>query len=135
MDRVDSADLVAGRGLLGSADQGGRRQITIISEAAWDEAQEELGIAVDPSARRANVMVRGIDLEESRGKTLELGDCTVRIFGEVRPCERLDEAQPGLRAALRPRWRGGVFAEILEGGTIHVGDAAAIASANIVSTP
>jgi MOSC domain-containing protein YiiM len=128
MDRVDSAELVAGRGLVGSADQGRKRQITIISEAAWDEAQEELGAAVDPSARRANVMLRGVDLENSRGKTLKLGGCVIRVFGETRPSERMDEAQPGLRAALRPRWRGGVFGEILEGGTIHVGDAAAILS-------
>ncbi len=128
MDPVDSAELVTGRGLRGSADQGRKRQITIISEAAWDEAQEEVGVAVDPSARRANVMIRGIDLENSAGKTLKLGDCVIRVFGETRPCERMDEAQPGLRDALRPRWRGGVFAEILEGGTIHVGDAAAIVS-------
>jgi MOSC domain-containing protein YiiM len=128
MDRVDSAELVAGRGLSGSADQGHKRQITIISESAWDEAVEELGVAVDPSSRRANVMLRGIDLEESRGKTLKLGDCVVRVFGETRPCERMDEAQQGLRAALRPRWRGGVFGEILEGGTIRVGDAVEILS-------
>ena len=128
MDPVDTAELVAGRGLRGSADQGRRRQITIISESAWDEAVEELGVAVDPSSRRANVMLRGIDLEDSRGKTLKLGDCVVRVFGETRPCERMDETQYGLRAALRPRWRGGVFGEILEGGTIHVGDAVEILS-------
>src|SRR4051794_29684488 len=48
--------------------------------------------------------------------------CLVRIYGEVTPCERMDEAQPGLRAALRPHWRGGAFGEIVEGGTIAVGD-------------
>ena len=129
MDRVESAELVAGRGLLGSADQGGKRQITIISEAAWDEAQEEVGVAVDPSARRANVMIRGVDLENSHGKTLKLGDCVVLISGEVRPCQRMEEAQPGLLAALRPRWRGGACGEIVEGGTIHAGDVASIVSA------
>ena len=51
-----------------------RRQVTIIDEGAWAETQLELGVDVDPSARRANVMLRGIDLEESRGKTLRLGD-------------------------------------------------------------
>jgi MOSC domain-containing protein YiiM len=66
-------------------------------------------------------MVRGVDLENARGKLLRIGPCLVRIYGEVRPCERMDEAQPGLRA-LRPHWRGG---EIVEGGTIAVGDDAA----------
>lgn len=122
MDAVERAELVAGRGVRGSANQGGRRQISILSEEAWEAAEEELGVAVDPSARRANVLVRGLDLENARGKLLRLGACLIRIGGEVRPCERMDEAQEGLRNALRPHWRGGVFGEIVEGGTIAVGD-------------
>ena len=127
MGPVDRAELVAGRGVRGSANQGGKRQVSIISEEAWAAAIEELGIGVDPSARRANVMVRGVDLEESRGKLLRLGECLIRIYGEVRPCERMDEAQQGLRSALRPHWRGGAFGEIVEGGTIAVGDPVAFA--------
>jgi MOSC domain-containing protein YiiM len=123
MDRADRAELVAGRGLRGNANQGGKRQITIISEEAWNDAVRELGVDVDPSARRANLMVRGVDLENARGKLLRIGPCVVRIYGEVTPCERMDEAQPGLRAALRPHWRGGAFGEIVEGGEIAVGDA------------
>ena len=122
MDRVGEAELIPGRGLRGSADQGGKRQITIIAEESWEEAEEELGMFVDPSARRANVMIRGIDLIDSRGKLLRLGDCTIRIYGETRPCHLMDEAQEGLRNALKPRWRGGVFGEIIDGGTIRVGD-------------
>jgi len=128
MDRVESAELVAGRGLRGSADQGGKRQITIISEGSWDDAQEELGVEVNPSARRANVLVRGVDLEDSAGKLLRLGGCVIRIDGETRPCHLMDEAQQGLRAALRSHWRGGVFGEIVEGGTIRVGDVVVVDS-------
>jgi|SRR5712691_2646236 len=124
MDRVPEAELVAGRGLRGSADQGGKRHITVITEESWDDAQEELGVEVDPSARRANVLLRGIDLESSRGQLLRLGECVVRVYGETRPCHLMDEAQEGLRNALKPNWRGGVFGEIVEGGTIRVGDAA-----------
>ncbi len=124
MDRVDAAELVAGRGLRGSADQGGKRQITIISEEAWQRAIAQLGVAVDPSARRANVLVRGIDFEKTRGRMLRIGACSIRVNGEVTPCERMNEAQEGLRAALRPEWRGGVFGEIVDGGTIREGDEA-----------
>lgn len=113
-----------GSGIAGNANQGGRRQVTLIDEARWREAQDEVGVAVPPSARRANVMLRGVDLERSNGRRLRLGGCIVRIYGETRPCEQMEEAQSGLREALRRRWRGGAFGEILEGGTIRVGDEA-----------
>ena len=125
MDPVMFAEAVAERGLAGNANQGGRRQITMIDEARWKEACEEVGVDVHPSARRANVMLRGIDLEKTHGKVLRIGGIRVRIYNETRPCERMDEAQPGLRKALQPRWRGGAFAEILEGGVFRVGDAVA----------
>jgi MOSC domain-containing protein YiiM len=128
MDQVEEAELVAGQGLRGSADQGGKRQITIITEESWDAVQKELGIVVDPSARRANVVLQGIDLEKSHGRMLRLGECVFRIYGEVRPCERMDQAQQGLRNALKEQWRGGVFAEIIEGGTIRLGDPAELLS-------
>lgn len=124
MDPVESAEAIAGRGLVGNADQGRRRQITIIDEAAWREAAAETGRDVDPSKRRANVMLRGIPLADSRGKLLRLGTCLVRILGETRPCERMEEAQAGLRKALGSNWRAGVFGEIVEGGAIHAGDSA-----------
>lgn len=126
MNPVDDAEAIAGRGLVGNADQGRRRQITIIDEAAWREAVAETGADVDPSRRRANVMLRGIPLADSRGKLLRLGRCLVRILGETRPCEQMEEAQAGLRKALSPNWRAGVFGEVVEGGVIRVGDAAEI---------
>lgn len=124
MDPVDSAQLVAGRGLAGNANQGGKRQITIIDEAAWREATSDVGVEVDPSKRRANVMLRGLNLEQSRGKLLRMGECLIRIYGETRPCEQMEEAQPGLRKALDPHWRAGAYGEIVEGGTIRIGDPA-----------
>jgi MOSC domain-containing protein YiiM len=125
MDRLEAAQLIAGRGVAGSADQGGWRQITVIDEVAWKDAEAELGVDVDPSARRANVMVRGIDLENSRSKKLRLGDCIIDIRGENPPCRLMDATQAGLQKALRPHWRAGVFGEIVRGGTIRIGDSVA----------
>lgn len=120
MDCVEEAQLVAGRGPVGNADQGGWRQVTIIDEAAWNAATEELGIDVDPSLRRANVMLRGVDLENSRGKQLSLGGCVINIRGENPPCRLMKEMQE----PLRPHWHAGIFGDIAQGGTIHVGDTA-----------
>ena len=124
MDPVLFAEAVPGRGLAGNANQGGRRQITIIDEERWKEACDAIGVAVDPSARRANVMLRGVDLENTRGRLLRIGPCVVRIYNETRPCEQMEEARTGLRAALAVRWRGGVYGEIVEGGVIRAGDVA-----------
>lgn len=121
MDMVSRATLAAGRGIIGNADQGGRRQVTLIERRAWDAAMEQVGTHVDPSARRANLLISGVALAESRGREIRIGACRLRIRGEVVPCERMDEAQPGLRAALKPDWRGGVFAEVLTDADIEVG--------------
>ena len=122
MDPASSADLVAGRGIVGNADQGRRRQVTLIEEEVWADLMRRLGGTLDPSVRRANLMVRGLPLADSRGRVLHVGACCIRIFGETKPCERMDEAMPGLRALMFPDWRGGAFGEVLDDGRIAVGD-------------
>ena len=122
MDAQTSIELMPGRGVAGSADRGGRRQITILEREMWEALMKELGSDAGPETRRANVLVSGIDLRRSRGRVLRIGQARVRVGGEVKPCERMDEAVPGLRAVMFPEWRGGAFAEILEGGPVAVGD-------------
>ena len=122
MDPVQRAELIAGKGIVGNANQGGRRQVTIIEQEVWAERTAQVGATLDPSMRRANLMVSGIDLLKSRGRTLRIGECILEIAGETRPCERMDEAAPGLRDAMRADWGGGAFAMIVKGGTINVGD-------------
>ena len=109
MDVVEQATLEAGRGLVGSANYGGRRHVTIISVERWAELSEVLGAEIDPVARRANLLVSGIDLTESRNRTLLVGGCRLQIGGETRPCERMEEAHAGLQEAMRPRWGGGAW--------------------------
>jgi MOSC domain-containing protein YiiM len=119
MDAVTEAHVIAGRGVDGSADRSRRRQITIIEREEWERLMRELGATIDPSRRRANLMVSGIRLAETRGRVLLIGNVRVSIAGEVKPCERMDEALPGLRAAMYPNWAGGAFAQVLDDGTIH----------------
>ena len=121
MDPRDSAALRSGRGIEENTNQGGKRQVTVISKEAFADVSAELGAPIDPSFRRANLMVSGIDLRGSRGRVLAVGAVRLRIVGETRPCERMDEAHQGLRAALSPEWRGGVYGEVLDDGAIAVG--------------
>jgi MOSC domain-containing protein YiiM len=124
MDAVPAADLLAGKGIAGNANRAGRRQVTLLDADRWAEALAELGADLDPAARRANLLLRGIDLEESRGRVIRIGEVHIRIEGETKPCERMDEALPGLQAALRPGWRGGAYGVVLVGGAVNVGDRA-----------
>jgi MOSC domain-containing protein YiiM len=122
MDAVETARLMAGRGIIGNANQGGRRQVTIIERERWEDFMRRFECSLSPSTRRANLMVEGIDLNRSRGRILQIGDCQIRILGETKPCERMDEALPGLKDAMYPDWGGGAFGEVLNDGQIAVGD-------------
>jgi MOSC domain-containing protein YiiM len=122
MDPVASGRLIAGRGLAGNADQGRRRQVTLIEQERWDSLMRSLQSSISPSARRANLMLSGIELAHTRDRILRVGHAHLRIAGETRPCERMDEALPGMRRALAVDWGGGVFAEVLDDGEIAVGD-------------
>jgi MOSC domain-containing protein YiiM len=122
MDPTDVGVLDPGRGLRGSANYRGRRQVTIIAAERWAALTAALGADVNPSARRANLLVSGIELEGTRGRVLCVGACRLLIGGETRPCERMEEAHAGLQEAMRPHWGGGAWAEVLDGGEIRVGD-------------
>ena len=123
MDSQRTSILERDRGLVGNADRGGRRQVTLLSQERWDELMRRVGADLGPEARRANIVLSGIDLENTRGRTLQIGECRLRICGETRPCELMEEAATGLQAAMLEHWGGGAFAEVLDGGEIKVGDA------------
>jgi MOSC domain-containing protein YiiM len=122
MDRVEEARLVDGRGLVGNVDRSRRRQVTLLEREAWDFVMSKLGSRLDPSARRANLLIAGVTLARTRGRILRIGEARLVIGGETTPCERMEAALPGLRAALSPEWRAGAFAQVLTRGVIHVGD-------------
>jgi MOSC domain-containing protein YiiM len=122
MDRVTTAKLVTGAGIVGNADQGGKRQVTIIDLERWQELMDQTEGNLETSARRANFVIDSLDLFDSRGRTLCVGAARLLVHGETRPCEHMDQVLGGLQRAMRERWGGGVFAEVIEGGDVSVGD-------------
>ena len=50
------------------------------------------------------------------------GDRVVLVNGETAPCRRIDGDTPGIMDALKPDWAGGVYGQVVVGGSIAVGD-------------
>ena len=103
-----------------------RRQVTVLAREAWEAACAELGRDVPWTARRANLLVEQVSLPRRVGDVIAIGEVRLEVHLEIDPCQRMDEAAPGLREALVPDWRGGVGCRVLQGGEIAVGDAVRI---------
>ncbi|MDQ3879970.1 MAG: MOSC domain-containing protein [Chloroflexota bacterium] len=135
---VSSVAALAGRGLDGDryARKAGTysrgrlqagRELTLIAAEALDAMAAESGVSLSPAESRRNVLTRGITLEELVGKRFRIGP--VLCFGEARcpPCGHLERlTRPGIVEALGDR--GGLRADILESGTIRVGDEVRLAA-------
>ena len=123
MSAVSEATAEAGGGLAGDANYGRtRRQVTLIEKEVFDTLNDELGTSVDPALRRANLMVSGVSLADTRDRRIRIGGCVLQVRGETRPCTIMEEQLTGLRDALDPDWRGGVFCTVLSDARIQVGD-------------
>ena len=129
MEVLDQVDVSVERGLAGDfrgAVKPGReakRQVSLIERCDWDAAMAELGVDHHWSVRRANLLVEGLDLPQRPGAVMLIGDEVVlEITVECDPCSRMEEIEPGLKAALMPDWRGGALARVTSGGTIRIGD-------------
>jgi MOSC domain-containing protein YiiM len=115
-------DLEAGAGVVGDHTHGRMRHVTLVFEEDWAAACRDLGRAVDPVARRANVLLSGGGGGALIGRTVRLGGVRVEVRGETKPCPVMDAAAEGLQAALGPQVRAGVWGRVLEGGAIAPGD-------------
>ncbi len=122
MDPAQKASVVAGKGIVGNANQGGRRQVTIVSSRHWEEVTAPLGHTPDPRLRRANLLVSDVDFTQSARTDPEdrsdprshlRRDASLRANGE---------AAPGLQAAMTVPFGGGAFGEVLDDGEIAIGD-------------
>ena len=138
MQAVDSALIEANGGVEG--DHKGRRfprrGVTLLAREAWEAALAELaktGNADDLSwtARRANLLIEGVELPRALGGIVQIGPVVLEITYPTTPCKRMDEAREGLMRALCPEWRGGVTCRVLEGGHVVIGDPVAV----LVSPP
>jgi MOSC domain-containing protein YiiM len=100
----------------------GKRQVTLLAADAWRAACAEAGTDAAWTTRRSNLLIEGLTLPREAGHIIAIGDVRLRTTVEVDPCSRMDEQVPGLTSALRPDWRGGIGCEVIEEGSVRVGD-------------
>ena len=120
LSTVDSARAVAGKGLEGDRhfhpEGAPAGQALTLVEA---EAVEDVGLP--PGGTRRQLTVRGVRLNDLVGRRFRVGD--VECFGVelCEPCKHLESmTRPGIIKELAHR--AGINADILNDGTISVGD-------------
>lgn len=110
-------------GVIGDHGTSSRRQVTLLNEASWRAALAEIDREAPWTTRRANILVTGADLASAlKGGQVIIGAVKLAINGETVPCDLMDSQVSGLSNALVPEVRGGVYGQVITGGTIAVGD-------------
>jgi MOSC domain-containing protein YiiM len=128
---LDAVTAIAGEGLVGDRHTVGRgtfpsgvpgSALTLIAA----EVCESFDPPLAPGEHRRNLVTRGIDLNALVGREFLIGDVRCRGMRLCEPCTVVDGYAS--RALLRPLvHRGGLRADILEGGEIRLGDEVASA--------
>ena len=122
MTEIEEAEASEGGTLSGNAKVKENRGVSILSREQWETVIQELDSTLPWHTRRANILVEGLELSETIGKTLLIGSAEVEIKAETTPCALMDEICHGLRKVLEPDFRGGVSGRIARSGQIRVGD-------------
>jgi MOSC domain-containing protein YiiM len=129
---LSSARLIPGRGIEGdryfagagsfSRWPGTGRAISLIAAEAIDAILSERGIDLSAGRHRRNLVTRGVALADLIGRRFRIGGVLLRGERLCLPCQHLERlTEPGVFQAMN--YRGGLRADVLEGGTIDVGDA------------
>jgi len=131
MRSVDEVSAVAGKGLDGdryfdrdgtwSDRPGTGREVTLIESEAVEAAGREYGFDLGPGDARRNIVTAGVALNHLVGRDFMVGEVRLRGMRLCEPCAHLSELTgvPLITALIH---RGGLRAEIVDGGAIRVGD-------------
>lgn len=107
----------------------GLRQVSVLFAEDWRAAMAELALHpirsdADWTIRRANLLLEGLVNPRNAGAQIRVGGALLETTGQTYPCQRMEEALPGLLKALAVDWRGGCLCRVLEDGMVRLGDPA-----------
>ena len=100
----------------------GKRQVTLLSLQHWKDACNEIQMPLDWTARRSNLLVESLTLENTREQFLCCGDVILQITGDTDPCSRMRDIHPKLFDALNQHWRGGVNCRVIREGQLKLNE-------------
>lgn len=131
MQSADAVEAVAGRGLRGdryfegigtfSDVEGDGRDLTLTEAEAIEAIERDADIALDFEDHRRNVTTRDVALNHLVGERFRIGEVVCEGVRLCEPCDHLRRSTvDGIEDALAHR--GGLRADIVDGGTIRVDD-------------
>jgi len=122
MREVDSAEVDAGKGIVGDRYHGTRhRHVTVQSGESLREAATAYGAEVPAGLTRRNLTIDSGIVPREPGARIRVGPVLLEVVRVAAPCKLLDDTiGRGAQEALRRR--AGSVCRVLEGGTIAVGD-------------
>jgi len=97
------------------------RELTLIEAEAIEAVKHEYDFELAPGDARRNVVTRGVALNHLVGREFQIGDVKIRGIRLCEPCKHLQRLT-GRDVILGLTHRGGLRAQILTEGIIHVGD-------------
>jgi MOSC domain-containing protein YiiM len=97
------------------------RELTLIEAEAIEAIKRDYRIDLPAGDARRNIVTRNLPLNHLVGREFTIGDVRIRGLRLCEPCDYLQKltGKPVIKGLLH---RGGLRAQILTLGTIHVGD-------------
>ncbi|HEY6184582.1 MAG TPA: MOSC domain-containing protein [Terriglobales bacterium] len=83
----------------------------------------EHGIEIAPGDTRRNIVTRGMSLNDLVGQEFHIGEVRIRGLRLCEPCDHLAKLVGERKVLYGLVHKGGLRAEILTEGILHVGDA------------
>lgn len=118
---LDRADITAS-GIEGDRGRAGKRAVTLVQAEHLPAIASCLGRAdIPPEVLRRNIVVRGLNLNGLKGRTVQIGSAVLRFTTICAPCS-LMERLLGHGGYAAVRGHGGWCAEVVTPGTIALGD-------------
>ncbi len=129
---LEAVEAVAGQGLLGdryyrragtfSKPGHADREVTLIEIEAIEALEREGDLRVQPGQARRNLVTRGVPLNHLVGREFAVGPVRLRGIRLCEPCGHLEALTvKGIQQGLCHR--GGLRAQVVQGGIVRAGDA------------